>query len=369
MGIQRKMSTAFHPQTNGQTERANQTLEEYLRHYVTFNQDNWVACLPMAQFAFNSSVHEATGLTPYFANYGRELTAYHEPEERTEGPTPQELAEIHRQLHQDLKFVSLRMAHYYNKKRSTEPILGEGDKVFLIRRNIKSRRPNQKLDHVKLGPFKIKKKLGKLNYEVELPDQFGIHPVFHIAMLEPAPKDMPVSKEWGQITNTQDGHNVERILGERVVNTRLYYLVEWKNHTNKQRSWEPANHLLDARNAINEYNKTPRKQVNSIQKRGLPVAARNLETRLENIRLTIRDLRKTTNHRQFKELQEQWEEYVELQNEYQDKTQTKKEPPSYHKTEMEDIIRIIKKEEKQPRQIRMMQTQNLSAQEAECTTE
>jgi len=64
------MSTAFHPQTDGQTERLNQTIETYLRAFVSKEQSNWVSLLPMAEFAYNNSVTTRNGITPFFANYG-----------------------------------------------------------------------------------------------------------------------------------------------------------------------------------------------------------------------------------------------------------------------------------------------------------
>jgi hypothetical protein len=63
------MSTAFHPQTDRQTKRINQTIETYLRYYVNYKQDNWVSLLPLAQFAYNSAELEGTGVTPFYANF------------------------------------------------------------------------------------------------------------------------------------------------------------------------------------------------------------------------------------------------------------------------------------------------------------
>jgi len=70
MGIQPRMSTAFHPQTDGQTERLNQTVETYLRAFVSKEQDNWVRLLPMAEFAYNNSTTTRNGTSPFYANYG-----------------------------------------------------------------------------------------------------------------------------------------------------------------------------------------------------------------------------------------------------------------------------------------------------------
>ena len=71
IGTKKKLSTAYHPQTDGQTERRNQTMETYLRIYCNQQQDNWVSLLPMAEIAYNNKLSEATGVTPFFANHGR----------------------------------------------------------------------------------------------------------------------------------------------------------------------------------------------------------------------------------------------------------------------------------------------------------
>jgi hypothetical protein len=69
------MSTSFHPQTDGQNERLNQTIEAYLRSYVNNEHNDWVSLLPMAVFAYNNSVTTGTGLSPFYANYGFNPTA------------------------------------------------------------------------------------------------------------------------------------------------------------------------------------------------------------------------------------------------------------------------------------------------------
>jgi len=72
LGIETKLSTAYHLQTDGQTERTNQELEQYLRMYVDYRQNNWLEWLATAEFAFNNKVHTATKSSPFKFNYGRE---------------------------------------------------------------------------------------------------------------------------------------------------------------------------------------------------------------------------------------------------------------------------------------------------------
>jgi hypothetical protein len=102
-----KLSTAFHPQTDGQTERLNQTLEQYLRSYVNHQQDNWVHILLIAQFAYNSAMTEATKVSPFFANYGYQPEAYRQPrvdETRAEQAiiAVEQLKAFHEQLTTDI---------------------------------------------------------------------------------------------------------------------------------------------------------------------------------------------------------------------------------------------------------------------------
>jgi len=70
LGIKANLSTAYHPETDGQTERVNQILEQYLHVYINYQQDNWVNLLPLAEFAYNNTSHSATMVTPFFANEG-----------------------------------------------------------------------------------------------------------------------------------------------------------------------------------------------------------------------------------------------------------------------------------------------------------
>jgi len=70
LGVEGNRSTAFHPQSDGQTERVNQTLEQYLRIYCDNHQDDWAQLLPLAEFVYNNTQSASTKVSPFFANYG-----------------------------------------------------------------------------------------------------------------------------------------------------------------------------------------------------------------------------------------------------------------------------------------------------------
>ena len=173
LGTKHKLSTAAHPQTDGQTERINQIVEQYLRHYVNQLQDNWVELLPLAQFAYNSATTSTTRQSPFFAVYGYEPQAYYEslPDTAIAESAEQKatrIRQIQKNIQDELSFVQERMAKYANQKRIEGPILKEGDKVYLLRQNIKTKYPSNKLNYKKIKLFKILRKLLNTNYKLLL---------------------------------------------------------------------------------------------------------------------------------------------------------------------------------------------------------
>jgi hypothetical protein len=249
LGTQHKLSTAFHPQTDGQTERLNQTMESYLRCYVNYQQNNWVGLLPLAQFAYNSADTETTKVSPMYANYGYNPEAYKTPlqpgaDAHEARVKVDNLKSLHSQLAEDIRFFAQRSASYYNSKRSMEPTLQKGGKVYLLRKNIRTKRPSDKLDHKKLGPFVIDEVIGPVNYRLKLPKTMNIHPVFHISLLEPAPNGAPPAPITEiQPVNTNAEYDVEIILDCQYIHGRVRYLIKWLGYPYSENTWEPRTNL------------------------------------------------------------------------------------------------------------------------------
>jgi hypothetical protein len=91
---------------------------------------------------------------------------------------------FYKELAADLVFFTKRIISYYDGYYNIEPILKEKNKIYLIQRNIQIKQPSTKLDHKKLGPFKIKRITGLVNYKLALPKTMNIYPVFYISLLE-----------------------------------------------------------------------------------------------------------------------------------------------------------------------------------------
>jgi len=171
-------SSAYHPQTDGQTERGNQILEHYLRTYCMWDQDDSVDLLPFAEFCYNNTVHTATKQTPFFA-------AYHQhPENNFKNPrdnatesnnpeavkTVEDLDAMREAMRENLKAAQTRMANYYNQKvANTEPQFKVGDWVMVNTKNIKTKRPSKKLDYKLRGKFEIENLCGTNAYKLKLP--------------------------------------------------------------------------------------------------------------------------------------------------------------------------------------------------------
>ena len=125
-----------------------------------------------------------------------------------------------------------------NKKRLKGLTFERGDKVYLLTKNLKSKRPSSKLDHVRIGPFEVEKQTSKVNYRLKLPAKAQIHPNFHVSLLEPAPKNAPIQTEWN--IEEEKEYDVEKILDSRKINGKDHYLVKWLGYGNKENSWEPT---------------------------------------------------------------------------------------------------------------------------------
>ena len=119
----------------------NQVVEAYLRAFINFEQDDWVELLPAAQLAYNTSRSETTKTIPFFANFGYEADLRQGPESKVPRAAvrAERLSALHEKLKDELNFVRDRMGRYYDERRVEGPPLKEGDKVYLLRRNLKTR--------------------------------------------------------------------------------------------------------------------------------------------------------------------------------------------------------------------------------------
>ena len=107
----------------------------------------------------------------------------------------------------------------------------------MLRKNIQTKRPSSKLDHKKLGPFKIKKVVGPVNYQLDLPKTMNIHSVFHISLLEKAPPGAPPAPITEiLLVNPNAEYEVQEILNHRLYRGSVQYLIRWKGYSQTEDS-------------------------------------------------------------------------------------------------------------------------------------
>ena len=180
-----KMSTTYHSQTNEQTKRVNQSLKQYLRHYINNTQSNWVKLLLMTQLTLNVKVSNITKETPFFANFERKSNFFEKLKNQILIEATIKKGNTIKRIQNNIFKMQRNSTTYQNKKRKTIPLLKRGDKVYLFTKNLKiNRRKSKKLNHVKVESFFIKNVKGRVNYELNLFTNVKIFLVFHVFVLK-----------------------------------------------------------------------------------------------------------------------------------------------------------------------------------------
>ncbi|KAI0997909.1 hypothetical protein K3495_g10282 [Podosphaera aphanis] len=273
LGISLKFSTAYHPETDGQTERFNQSLEEYLRKYVNYSQDDWVDWLHIAEFQANNTINTTTGMTPFFADTGSHPRTGFEPKDpfnkdmsskekriiMDADSIAKKMQDIINQLQINARLMQEKQAEYANKHRSDAPLFKVGDMVYVDTRNWRTERPAKKLDDKYAGPWPVTRLIsGNKAVEVALPQNLtddGIFNVFHPSLLRlyipnPVPLQDPPEPKPVKLLKNGTNNGVEEYLVDEVVDCKKVrgkwkYRVKWTDDPKYQ--WE------DEENWINHY--------------------------------------------------------------------------------------------------------------------
>ena len=180
LGIKSKLSMVFHPQIDGQTERVNQELEQYLRMLIDHRQEQWPEWLGTAEFAYNNKVHSSTKTLPFIANYEQDPRMGFEGRKKGKYAGAEKFMEKIREIQEKAKAVLEKaqedMKKYADRKRAEVEEYKVGDLVMLSTRDLKYqmvRRRTEKLTERFVGSYKVKKIISMNTVELELPNTSG----------------------------------------------------------------------------------------------------------------------------------------------------------------------------------------------------
>jgi len=188
LGIQTKLSTAYHPQTDGQTERINQELEQYLRVFINHRQEQWPDWLGTAEFAYNNKIYTAIKILPFKANYGQDPRMGFEGRRKRKyeavGKFVQRMKKIQEEAKVVLEKAQEEMKKFANRRRRKGEEYKVGDLVLLSTKDLKwqmkERRLEKLIEHF-VGPYKVKEIVSSNMIELELPKSIKIHPVVNVS--------------------------------------------------------------------------------------------------------------------------------------------------------------------------------------------
>ncbi|QRW22914.1 Retrotransposable element Tf2 protein [Rhizoctonia solani] len=241
LGIDPHYSSAYHPQSNGQTEHVNPYVKHFLRAYSGINQKDWVKWLPMAEFAYNNAVHSATGKTLFKALHGWEPTL-----------TP---SNIPTDVNPRSKMVA---------GEEGQPLEFQvGEEAWLDAKNLKLKTSSPKLTEQRIGPFKVTEKISNCTYQLELPPTMQVHDVFYVGLLSKVKRDNKCTFENCPPPVTIDGeeeYKVEGITDMEERDGKLFFRVKWKGYGPEENTWEPQENLKNAGKVLKKYKEEMRQK-------------------------------------------------------------------------------------------------------------
>jgi hypothetical protein len=254
-----RFSTAFHPETDGQTERMNRTVEETLRHYVSPNHTDWDKHLPMIEFAINNALQLSTSQTPFFMNTGAHpltpLSHLNETSNANAKVIKTTWQARVKEATEKLKAAQNRQKQLVDRKRR-DVTFKLNDRVLLNSKNINIKHAgSRKLLPRYIGPFKVTKCIGAVAYQLDLPRNMRCHNVFHVALLkaynasirqQSLPPPLIIDEEYE--------YEAEQILTHKGDHPgKRKFLVAWKNYPAEHNTWEPESNLKNSPVLLRQY--------------------------------------------------------------------------------------------------------------------
>ncbi|GJP47495.1 hypothetical protein CLOM_g6682 [Closterium sp. NIES-68] len=263
LGTKLAMSSAYHPQTDGQTERLNQIVQQLLRAACKDEISKWDLHLPVLEFAYNNATHAATGQTPFFLCYGRHP---HTPQKPTASATVQPAHDFITTMHQlwDRTHKRLLDIQQQQKRQAdrhrNDHTITVGDQVLLDTRNLDISHLPSKLRPRFCGPFVVEAQVTPVTFRLRLLATWKIHNAFHVQLLKPYrdPNTIFVGRQPPPpppvLVQNEPEYEVESVLAHRHRrNGTVELLIRWKGYDPSEDSWVPETDMGNARRPLHDY--------------------------------------------------------------------------------------------------------------------
>jgi hypothetical protein len=257
LGIKSALSTAYHPQTDGTTERVNQEIEAYLSIYCASHPEDWPQALHTMEFTHNNRRHADRQHTPFELMFGESPVAIPLSFENTKYPSIEEkLTTLSRNREEALAAHELARSRMADRRKSTFTPFTKGSRVWLDSRNIKTIY-HKKMKPKREGPFIITEVLGPVTYRLQLPASWRIHNVFHAALLRPYKENETYGENYPQppaeLVEGEEVYEVETILNHRKRGRGYQYFIKWRGYPITDASWEPEHAFSNDGNTLTQY--------------------------------------------------------------------------------------------------------------------
>ena len=235
LGIQTKLLMAYHPQMDGQTERMNQELEQYLRIFINHRQEQWPDWLGTVEFVYNNKVHTATKTSPFKINYGQdprmEFEGRRKGKYKAVGKFIEKMKKIQEKAKAALGKAQEEMKKFVDRRRKEKEEYRIGDLVLLSTKDLKWQmkgKRSEKLTKRFMGPYKVKRIVSSNAIELELLKSIKIHPVVNVSRVQLYKSQVEGQKKIPPkpvIIEEEEEFEVEKILNKRMVRGKKKFLV------------------------------------------------------------------------------------------------------------------------------------------------
>jgi transposase InsO family protein len=257
LGIKSALSTAYHPQTDGTTERVNQEIEAYLSIYCTSHPEEWPRALHTMEFTHNNRRHADRQKTPFELMFGDSPIAIPHSFENTKYPSIEDkMKTMIKNREEALAAHELARTRIAERRKTTFIPFRLGDKVWLDTRNLKTNH-HKKMAPRREGPFEITEVIGPVTYRLKLPQAWKVHNVFHATLLRQYRETEVYGTNFPrpppELVEGEEVYEVENILRHRRRGRHHQYYVKWKGYPIEDATWESEDAFSDDGDLLTRY--------------------------------------------------------------------------------------------------------------------